>query len=216
MAKKPEISEENPRSRGLDKMSYHPNYFHQGGAVRSDCQQRLELIRKYVQGGSLLDIGCSEGFYSFGLSDRCKPILAIDKELPLIQACHKIKGSHDVDINFKHMGIDDDAIRHETETWSTCLYMSVHHHIIAQFGMEAANGILRRLSQRCDCMFFDMGQKNEQNCEMHTWWKLLPPNIDQKVWLREYLETNTEYTDIQLIGSSLIHNVGRLLWKLTK
>jgi hypothetical protein len=198
----------------MDKMSYHPNYFQQGGAVRNGCQQRLELIKKHTQGGSLLDIGCSEGFYSFGLSDRCKPIMAIDKELLLVQACRKIKGSHDVNIDFRHMNIDE--LLQLTETWNICLYMSVHHHIIAQCGMEVANDILRTLSQRCDCMFFDVGQKNEQNCTMHKWWQLLPPNTDQEAWLSEYLSDNTVYAHCQLIGSSRIHNVGRLLWKLTK
>lgn len=199
----------------VDKMSYHPNYFRQqGDVVRSDCQQRLELIKRYTQNGSLLDIGCSEGFYSFGLTDRCKPIMAIDKELSLVKICHRIKGSHGVNIDFRHMGIDE--LLQSTVTWDTCLYLSVHHHIIAQFGMEAANDILRTLSQRCNCMFFDIGQKNEQNCTMHRWWQLLPPNTDQEIWLRKYLEANTIYTDIQLIGSSLIHNVRRLLWKLTE
>lgn len=195
-------------------MSYHPNYYQQSGAVRHSCQQRLDLIRKYVTFGSLLDIGCSEGFYSFGLADRCQPILAIDKELSLIQECHRIKGSHKVDIDFKHMGIN--KLLQSIEEWNICLYMSVHHHIIAQFGMRKANKILRALSRKCDCMFFDIGQKNEQNCSMHKWWQLLPTNTNQGAWSLEYLITNTVYEDFQLIGSSQVHNVERLLWKLTK
>lgn len=195
-------------------MSYHPDYFQQKGAVRHGCQQRLDLIRKHVRSGSLLDIGCSEGFYSFGMADRCKPIVAIDKEKPLIERCHQIKGSRMLHIDFWHMGIDE--LLPSIKTWDVCLYMSVHHHIIAQFGMEAANKILLTLSIKCDCMFFDMGQKNEHNCMMHKWWQLLPSNTDQEAWLQQYLETNTIYTDIHAIGSSMVHNVGRLLWKLTK
>lgn len=195
-------------------MSYHPDFFRHGKAVRSNCRQRLELIREYVLNGSLLDVGCSGGFYSFGLSDRCKPILAIDKEQSLIQKCRDIKKSHNIDIDFLHMGVDE-LVRSEG-VWDTCLYLSVHHHIIAQLGIEAANNILQILSQRCDCMLFDVGQKNEQNCAMHRWWQLLPPNTDQEAWLLEYLVANTVYTDFQLIGSSQIHNVERLLWKLTK
>lgn len=205
-------------------MRYHPNYYEQGGAVRHGCQQRLDLIRKHVKSGSLLDIGCSEGFYSFGLADRCKPVLAIDKELPLIQECHRIRKSHNVDVNFQHMWADDLLVSMETLSsidgypceWDTCLYMSVHHHVVAQFGIERASEILCTLSQKCNCMFFDMGQKNEQNSTMHKWWRLLPPNVNQEQWLLEYLQENTVYTDIQLIGGSRIHNVERLLWKLTK
>lgn len=195
-------------------MSYHPNYFQQGNAVRNNCQQRLDIIREHVRHGNLLDVGCSEGFYSFGLADCCHSILAIDKELSLIQKCHQIKEFYKIDIDFQHMGID--KLLQSTGMWYTCLYLSVHHHIIAQFGIEIASNILRTLSQRCSHMFFDMGQKNEQNCAMHKWWQLLPPNTDQETWLREYLKTNTVYTNIQLIGDSPIHNVRRLLWKLTK
>ena len=195
-------------------MSYHPNYFRQDSAVRHDCQQRLELIEKHICSGSLLDVGCSEGFYSFGLSDHCKPILAIDKEQQLIQACKTIKGSRSIDIDFQCMGVNE--LLQSAGTWDGCLYMSVHHHIIAQMGMAVAGDILKTLSQRCDCMFFDMGQKNEQNCTMHKWWQLLPPNIDQETWLSDYLATNTTYTHRQLIGSSRIHSVRRLLWKLTR
>jgi len=195
-------------------MSYHPNYFQQGVAVRNDCQQRLDTIKGHVKGGSLLDVGCSEGFYSFGLADRCGPILAIDKELSLVQKCWKIKKTYKVNIDFQHMGVD--RLLRSTETWDTCLYLSIHHHIVAQLGMEIAGDILRTLSRKCSCMFFDMGQKNEQNCTMHKWWQLLPRNIDQEVWLRKYLKANTIYTNIQFIGSSRIHNVRRLLWKLTK
>ena len=197
-------------------MNYHPNYFQQGGAIRHDCQQRLELIKGHVQGGSLLDIGCSQGFYSFGLCQKCSPILAIDKESHSIKTCEKIRQNNSIAsaIDFECLSLDD--ILEECDFWDSCLYLSVHHHIVAQFGFEAAKLMLKRLSEKCHNMFFDMGQKNEQNCAMHKWWKLLPTNTDQKTWLREYLETSTVYTDIKLIGSSHIHNVGRLLWKLTK
>lgn len=203
--------------RKVNRMSYHPNYFQQqDDIVRSDCQQRLELIDKYIQNGNLLDIGCSEGFYSFGLCKKCSPILAIDKESHLIQICKNIQQDHNISstIDFECLGLDD--IMEEEDFWDSCLYLSVHHHIMEQFGSKIAKFMLRKLSEKCHTMFFDMGQKNEQNCTMHKWWQLLPSNIDQETWLREYLKTNTTYTDIQLIGSSSIHNVGRLLWKLTK
>lgn len=198
-------------------MSYHPNYFQQqGNIVRSDCQQRLELIDEHVKNGSLLDVGCSEGFYSFGLCKKCSPILAIDKEPDLIQTCKNIQQDHSITstIDFENIGLGD--VLEEDDFWDSCLYLSVHHHIMEQFGCKTAKLMLKKLSKKCRTMFFDTGQKNEQNCAVHKWWQLLPSNTDQEAWLRKYLEVNTIYTDIQLIGSSSIHNVGRLLWKLTK
>ncbi len=199
-------------------MSYHPNFFEKAGGspVRKDCRKRLQIIQDHIKRGSLLDVGCSEGFYSFGLHKNCSRILAIDKEQQLIQIADTIK--HDQDqcwhIHFQCMKLDDILVG--CGYWNTCLYMSVHHHIIAQFGLDGAKGVLLKLSEKCDTMFFDMGQKNEQNCEMHEWWKLLPKNDDQKKWLAEYLSENTKYNRIEIIGSSRIHNVERILWKLTK
>lgn len=198
-------------------MSYHPDYFkQQGNIVRSDCQKRLEVIDGHIQNGSLLDVGCSEGFYSFGLCGKCSPILAIDRESHLIKTCKSIQQNHTIAsiIDFENIGLDD--ILEEDDFWDSCLYLSVHHHIIEQFGCETARLMLKKLSEKCHTMFFDMGQKNEHNCTMHKWWQLLPPNTDQEAWLQEYLENNTVYTDIKPIGSSIIHNVERLLWKLTK
>ncbi len=202
-------------------MSYHPNYFQQGGAVRDSCQQRLDLIKKHIQGGNLLDIGCSEGFYSFGLCERCSPILAIDKDPRLIQACEKIQQNNSIalTIDFECLALSDIlgvSVFKECDFWDSCLYLSVHHHIVAQFGFKVAKMMLRNLSEKCHTMFFDMGQKNESNCEMHKWWQMLPTNENQSGWLLDYLTENTTYSKIEIIGFSSVHKSKRLLWKLTK
>ena len=198
-------------------MSYHPNFFESGGkVVRHDCLGRLKTIQDNIEPGSLLDVGCSEGFYSFGLHETCGPILAIDKEQSLIDTANSIRQDQRqcCHIHFQCMELDE--IFSGNGHWDTGLYLSVHHHIVAQFGLDAAKDVLRKLSEKCDTMFFDMGQKNEQNSEMHKWWKLLPENDDQGRWLSNYLGYNTTYTAAQIIGSSRIHNAERILWKLTR
>ena len=199
-------------------MSYHPNFFESSGRkhVRQDCMGRLKSIQDHIEPGSLLDVGCSEGFYSFGLHKNCSRILSIDKEPQLIEIARTIQQDQNQgwNIDFRCMELDDvlSGIGH----WDACLYLSVHHHIISQFGLDIAKDILRKLSEKCDTMFFDMGQKNEQNSEMHEWWQLLPENDDQEKWLAEHLGDNTIYSHAEIIGSSDIHKVKRLLWKLTK
>lgn len=93
--------------------------------------------------------------------------------------------------------------------------MSVHH-IIAKYGMDIAKRIIYNVSKLSDIMFFDMGQKDEQGCTSHGWWKLLPEPNNQEEWIYNYLKDNTEYTKITKIGSTKIHNTERLFWKLEK
>lgn len=198
-------------------MSYHPNFFEAGGrVVRQDCLGRLKTIQDNIEPGSLLDVGCSEGFYSFGLHETCGPILAIDKEQSLIDTANAIRQDQRQcwHIHFQRMELNE--IFSGNGHWDTGLYLSVHHHIVAQFGLDAAKDVLRELSKKCDTMFFDMGQKNEYNCNMHKWWQSLPTNNNQDNWLFKYLRENTEYSKIEIIGSSEVHNIRRLLWKLTK
>ncbi len=198
-------------------MSYHPNFFDAGGnGVRQDCLGRLKTIQDHIEPGSLLDIGCSEGFYSFGLYETCGPILAIDKEQSLIDTANAIRQDQRQcwHIHFQRMELNE--IFSGNGHWDTGLYLRVHHHIVAQFGLDAAKDVLRKLSEKCDTMFFDMGQKDEHDCQMHKWWKLLPTNENQVQWLAEYLGHNTVYSHVEIIGSSKIHKVARWLCKLTK
>jgi len=75
---------------------YHPNYFEPGKSKRKDCFDRLELIKKYIFGEEMLDVGCSEGFYSFGLREKFREILAIDNSEENIDKCMEIQRKYKV------------------------------------------------------------------------------------------------------------------------
>jgi len=190
-------------------MKYH-------GGLRKDCKKRLDIIRQHALFGSLLDIGCSEGYYSFRLADVADSIVAIDNVAKLILDCEKNRMQQGLkNIRFMTYGIVD-FLNEELNNFDTILYMSVHHHIISQYGLDVASAVLRLISTRCDgSMFFDMGQKDE-NCPQHNWWHQLPSNDNQKQWLKHYLHNNTVFNKIENIGFTNIHGTKRLLWKLDR
>lgn len=198
--------------------TYHPDYASgEDNGHRQDCHARLRLLKKHIKGGSLLDLGCSEGFYSFGLWDICGrakvmfPITAIEKNSGLYEQCLKSQEKHKTDIRFFNEDILDTFL---ARGWDNSLYMSVHHHIIEQVGYDSAEDFLFELSHNSKQMFFDMGQKNE-NCPQHSWHRLLPNTDDSEQWTYDYLKKNTVYDNIEKIGSSPIHGIQRALWKLT-
>jgi len=195
-------------------MSYHPDFFNPDSqGHRQSCQDRLDLIKPFIeQGSTLLDIGCSGGYFSFGLSDLCTRITGIDSEIDLIQECNEIKKKNNVEnVNFDSANI----IFWCWEGYDTVLYLAVHHHIIQNYGWQVANVLFRAMSHHPKQMFFEMGQKDEQGCEDYGWWKELPETDDADAWIRNYIKENSAYTNIERLGASPIHGTERHLYRLS-
>ena len=198
-------------------MRYQPDFYKGGPGHRKECQRRLKNIRESVSGGRLmLDIGCAEGYYAFGLRDIFVGVDAIDNVQSNIDAAKATqRGRPAENISFKCIDVTE-ACRWTTK-WDLALYMSVHHHIINQHGFEGATSILKRLSEKCESMIFDMGEKAEKGCEAYKWWQALPDTGgDQDSWITRYVLDNTEYTAMRPIGESPVHGIKRRLWQLTK
>jgi len=199
-------------------MDYHPDFFAgAGSSCRANCEERLAVLRRHVRGSSLLDIGCSGGYYSFGMRERLPDVVAIDEVPELVEGCLRVQEREGTDIDFRCVGLVeflDSAVRR----WDNVFYLSVHHHIVEQEGNAKAAELLRRVSEVGDRLFFDMGQQNEKRCQGHSWWRMLPSlgDASQEDWLREYLLTNTVFTSATVVGSSPIHGVRRMLWKLER
>jgi len=193
-------------------MPYHPNYFKGGEGHRKGCDIRLGAIRSCIKKGSLLDLGCSEGYFSFGLSNECDPVIAIDNVEENIQKCKEYgRSSYISHITFK-VGDIISYVRSLPDDFyfQNILYMSVHHHLLAQHGSNVGEEILYRLSERCSSMFFDMGQKNEKGCLGYAWWKALP-DINPDDYVKSLFD-KTKFTKICPICSTLVHGAQRKLW----
>lgn len=194
--------------------SYHPDYFKTQGAHRVDCEHRLEMIEKVFGYSvpSILDVGCSGGYYSFGLRKKAIRIDAIDREKDLIDGCKEIAKREGVDnIVFEQIALADYLLI-RPPLHAVCLYMSVHHHVIQAHGWEMANYMLRHLSVNSPMMFFDMGQYNE-NCPSTGWWKYMTFTNDNEAWVADYLKENTSYETIECIGSSEVHGTDRFFFQ---
>jgi len=194
-------------------MSYHPDFFNGGTSHRMECGKRLYLIREHISGGTLLDVGCSEGYCSFGMMDRCQ-VEAIDSVEENIHKCILTQKKHGGTVIFRHADVLK-FLAVDERRWDSVLYLSAHHHLIAKYGMEKANESLARLARRTSVMLFDMGQKDE-GCQDYQWWRSLPALGDntQEQWLHEYLERVTGCREIVKIGELPIHGTNRMLWML--
>lgn len=175
---------------------------------RKHCPARLEMLRPFVS-GRVLDVGCSEGFFSFGLAGEADYVLAIDTDPALIALCRQ---QPQIDhVKFRHEDVWELSHRRAFQ-FDTTLYMSVHHHLIAARGINEADEVLRGLlAMTRGNLIFDMGQKDEKRCGSYAWWKALPDE-HPRIWVPKKLQS-AGAQEVECIGSTVVHDVPRWLWR---
>lgn len=198
---------------------YHPNFFtatENTVAGRSDLFRRLDFLKAHINGGSLIDIGCSKGFNCFGLREQCDYLCGIDHHKDLIAECNEIKDENNVNnVEFDVASIPQNLDKIKSRKWDHCLYLSLHHHILVR-SPSAADKFLNILGQHCSTIYVDMGQQNESNAKSAYWWSRLPDTKgNQEKWMYNYLTEHTQCKNAVVIGTSLAFGEEeRLLWKL--
>jgi len=213
--------------------NYQPDYFDGGPShrPRSAHEYRLSAIREATAPGRrMLDVGCSQGYFSFGMRHRMDSICGYDNVPGNVQYCREVAQKHGVhNVRFTQA----DAVQVPTlikGPVDLILYMGVHHHVIEDYGWDTASETLRGLSSLLapdGCMIFEMGQKDEQGASMHRWWQMLPDvaldsgdgRADQQgalEWTREYATTASGLLGIERLCSTKIHGVDRWVLKLSK
>lgn len=190
-------------------MPYHPNFFSPSTKVqRQECGRRLALIKPWVS-GKVLDIGCSEGYFSFGVSDVADTVLGIDWKQSLIDTCRRSQQRRCANVIFERADLEQFLTR--GRRWDTVLYLSVHHHIMGCHGMKAAGEILFRiLENTTGNLLFDIGQKNEVHTGINNWWEGLPDG-DPDEWVRGLLKDAGAKT-IKKLGAFEFSKAMRGLW----
>ena len=192
---------------------YHPNYFEESSGIR-ECLDRLLCLKPFIKEGStIMDIGCSDGYFCFALDHQLScDVTGIDIKEEIIENNKQVCKDYESDVKF----LVGDVLMFQaplaTEV-DTILLMSVWHHIILQHDWMEANALLKNISKSCNQLIFDMGMYGEE-CTDYSWHEKLPPGWDQE--LARYLIDNTVFENIEVIGASVVHNCDRPLFRLWK
>ena len=201
---------------------YHPNFFDKvSTAGRSNCNDRLKTIKDNLNletRNKLLDIGCSGGYFSFGMAEAFNKIESYDIKQELIDDCRNIQLAQNVkNIDF-YCGdfFESDYLENLNNYSNATLYLSTHHHVINTYGLQKASELLTNVFDMTDVLFFDMGQKNE-NRDGYPWWDKLPDLLGQSQlsWLLEYINNTVSPKCIEIIGSSRVHDINRFLLRIS-
>jgi len=135
--------------------SYHPiddprvKDFH---VWRQDTQARLKLIVPYLREGSVLDAGCSEGYFSRALASLGYDVTALDYDSKRIAITRYLSIINNLDLSYI-TGNWETEIR--GNKWDNILMMSVIHHHLLNLGAEPVKEYLSRLKGSCNRLFIE-------------------------------------------------------------
>jgi O-antigen chain-terminating methyltransferase len=153
---------------------YQPIYNHPelSTKVSRDCLSRLEIIKKIINEMSkflnrklrILDIGCSQGFFSFNACRLGHEVLGIDYLDKNINLCNELKKENkDFKINFVVSDLKDINKILEKNDFDLVLGLSVFHHFIHENinGLELAKEIINCIQKKCGAAIFEFALTSE-------------------------------------------------------
>ncbi len=135
--------------------SYHPiddprvAHFH---IWRQDTQKRLDLILPFIKGETILDIGCSEGFFSRELTKRGFKVTALDINPRRLAVTRYLSIINNLSLDYITGGWEHEV---RGRTWDTILMLSVLHHHLLYKDIDTVSEYLSRLRGCCKTLILE-------------------------------------------------------------
>ena len=182
--------------------------------VARGTESRNKLLD--LQGKSVLDLGCNIGFLGWSNREIIGTYVGLDSDPQCIEAAHQIgKNLGYGNIRFVLTDIVD-YIENTKEHYDCCLFFSIYHHLLYQLGIQQARRVLNKLSELCDELYFDMGQKNEPSNSSRQRWHDLLPDEAPELYIQQEVLPNTRFNKMEILGETEVGHFSRLLFKFTK
>lgn len=120
---------------------------------RPDAQPRLDYLKARLKGNTVLDIGCSEGYFSHELTKLGYSVIGIDIDKNLIATARYLGAIQGLKVDFR-VGDWRDIVR-ESDHFDNIIYFSVLHNNINQVGKQRAFEDLELFRGKTDRIFIE-------------------------------------------------------------
>jgi O-antigen chain-terminating bifunctional methyltransferase/kinase len=163
----------------------HPKY---GGESRP-TEDRVVTIKQVVNDLSvllgrplrILDLGCAQAFVSFSLAAVGATVVGIDSQIDNIRLCNELACHNTgLQVNFQHEKIELFIPKLVGDEFDLVIGLSVFHHIAHEHGLEAAQTLIKILSERIAVGIYELAVKSEPL----YWAESLP--VDEEMFLGSY------------------------------
>lgn len=182
-----------------------------------DCAERWELIRGLLdehQCDSLVDLGCSEGFYVINAARHGLAFcVGVDFDLRRLWTCQNQIILNDLpNAAFLMSAITPDLVA-AMPRFDAVVFLSVLHHIMYERSLDEARAIMTGLVAKVGkVLIFEMGQSDEH---LESWADKIPDmGPDPHCWVADFLR-QAGFSTVDKIGeeSSYAREVKRAIFK---
>ncbi len=187
-----------------ERFSYHPEPGARAdrGGRRVESRRDAIAARMDLKGKSMVDFGCSGGYFGFAWASELSRYLGIDGDGALIERNAKAAAERGLThLEFRHDTVTPELVRALPKA-DVGLFLSVFHHILAVSSAYAWNAptafdpweIVRAMRERLDVLVFEIGYPTEG----FEWCARLPPmRPDPRSWVTERLkEVGFRYVEV--------------------
>jgi len=165
-----------------------------------ECEDRWNVFSQYMpnEKGSVLDIGCNIGYFSFKSAQLGHFSYGIESDPLNYTICNAIKSAKNVKqaVFIKYL-IDLDYLK-RMPTFDTIINLSVFHHWVKAYGENKAQEMMKILAQKCQCLIFETGQPNETGSQWPKHLKFMGNDPDQ--WITNFLK-EIGFNSVEIIGT---------------
>lgn len=164
------------------------------------CEDRWMVFSKYLptKKGSVLDIGCNIGYFSFKCTEQGHFAYGIEADDFNITCCNAIKSvTKTKNCVFVKQLIDTDFID-QMPAFDTIINLSVFHHWVKVYGFDTAKKMMQQLANKCSCLIFETGQSTETGSQWPEILSFMGDRPDQ--WIEMFLR-DLGFKEINMIGT---------------
>lgn len=179
---------------------YQPLYRADRPHTTRACQDRWDRIVACLPTtpGSVLDIGCNLGYFTFKAAEKNKMVLGVDADPFYLLTCRAIKRTHNIaDVFFLKSWISRDFLA-KMPSFDIILNLSVFHHWVKEYGQDTAIEMMKILSSKTNMLIFETGQPDEKGTKWAE--KLAFMGGQPDVWIKNFLH-ECGFTSVEVIGT---------------
>lgn len=126
---------------------------------RMDSYSRLDYMLTHMVGDTVLDIGCSEGYFALELAKRGYRVTAIDADKNKAAVTRYLATINNVDVDCRCCWMEDLLVN--SKHYDNVVFFSVFHNTLATGGLDKAYSGLRLLAGRTSRLFFEYPNTSE-------------------------------------------------------
>lgn len=134
------------------------------------CTDRLIEIEKiydllcahYSRPLKILDLGCSQGFFSFSLAEKGAVVYGIDNNPQNISLCLALKDELEhLDVRIEQKNIEEVLSSLKENSYDMVIGLSVFHHLIHQHGLEYVQDLIHKTCNASGLLIVEAALKDE-------------------------------------------------------